>query len=613
MLGNGMVGDTQYVAGQDYAVDTDTYRSLGTSCVLAAKRPRWLKQATKPIRVVDYRVKDAAPRNFLVIKSQGIGNVINITPTISKIHEMFPECKIDFMCDDSKKGMLAGWDAINRIFEYPADVEKVMEVKYDFALVGAPGQGDDVLMRSFSASSVLLPNQASLAEQHEVVVNMAPLVNLGWNGVDIADTFLPLSDADKRKARRDFPGRKYIAICAGFFPSVTWARKNWGYDKFARLVELLKDQYPGYQIIVMGAGDDGKVFDFLKSRARVIDAVGKYTINESGAILQRCKFLVSNDTGLAHVAGAVGCKVHVIFGPTSIIKNHPWRNSNVITLDLNCSPCQFTQRWGTCQELICMGIKPSEVMESVTHVRVTKPAHELAVIMANHDRYPLVLASLTSMLQAHGSDKVRFILIDDNSDMQTKRLLDDFARAQGNTQIIHHNFTYARDRYHETIKDGLEAASDCRYVMFAPDDGLYSPWLFDVVKKSLQYLQKQIKCLTFWKDDRSSGRGSETEGEYDRHFDILKYMDGFMVVFEREYLDGLEIHGRTMPGGSSIWWNIQLQMKSHSFKILGYKETLAEHLGGMKSSMHPQAVRDAQPIWARDLNIWRKPKILEEK
>ena len=83
-----------------------------------------------------------------------------------------------------------------------------------------------------------------------------------------------------------------------------------------------------------------------------------------------------------------------------------------------------------------------------------------------------------------------------------------------------------------------------------------------------------------------------------------------MCLFEREYLSDLEIHGRASPGGSSIWWNIQLQMRTHNFKILCYKETLAEHIGNVRSAMHPQYVRDKMPIYALGLNIWEKPKIL---
>jgi len=142
-----------------------------------------------------------------------------------------------------------------------------------------------------------------------------------------------------------------------------------------------------------------------------------------------------------------------------------------------------------------------------------------------------------------------------------------------------------------------------------PDDGLYNKHLFDVVKKSYKYLTKQIKCVTYWQDDRPSGRGKEIECSYNRFFNIIKYVDGFMLLFEREYLDQLEIHGRTSPGGSSIWWNLQLQMQSHAYKILGYKETLAEHIGNVESSMHPEARKRLQ-IFAKDLNLWEKPKIL---
>jgi len=425
MLGNAFVDGDQYEAGEEYDVNSYTYKAIGKSCVLADKRKRKRKysrrrdQVKPKLNILESKINDFKPDRFLVIKTQGIGNVINITPAIQKIHELFPECKIDFMCDDTKVDILKGWDILNRIYEYPADVEEVRSRKYDCCLIGVPGTGDGRIYQSFRADYILEPNIRALLLQHEVVVNIAPLVFIGWNGVDIPDSYIPISAADKRKAERDFPGKRYIAVCAGYFHSDQWARKNWGYRNYARLIKLLKKRYAAYKIIVMGTAEDALIFEYLKTRKRTVNAVDKYTINESAAILQRCKFLVVNDTGLGHVAGAAGCETYSIFGATSVIKNHPWRYSNVITLDLDCAPCQHTRRWASCEDWQCLDIRPSEVMRFIKPERKKKIKHELAVIMANHNRYGIVLSCFHSLLQCEGIKDVRFIIINDNSNKQT--------------------------------------------------------------------------------------------------------------------------------------------------------------------------------------------------
>lgn len=615
MLANAFVDGMQYVSGDEYEVDTNTYRSIGTSCCLSSKKPRYARRIKqrmgKTLNVIDSKIL-IEPKTFLVIKTQGIGNVIAITPAIQKIHELFPKCKIDFMCDDTKVKMLKGWKLLNKVYEYPNDVDTVMGHTYDVALVGVPGHGDDKLFESFRARQTLKPNQRALMIQHEVIVNMQPLEHIGWNGVNVHDTYIHITGRQRTKIKKAFPGKKYIGICAGFFPSEQWSRKNWGYENYARLIKLIKKEYKGHKIVLIGTGPDDKPLEYLRSKRGIINAVGEYSINETAAILERCKFLVTNDTGCSHVAGAVGCKVYTIFGPTSITKNHPWRNSQVITLGLECSPCQYTQRWASCDKWECLDIRPEEVLDCIKPEPKKRIKHELGVIMANHNRYDLALACLHSLLQCEGVNDVRFILINDNSDPRTSALLERFAKAQGNTHVIYHEDTHGRELYHVTINRGLEAASDCRYIMFMPDDGIYNSHLFDVVKKSYKHLNNQIKCVTYWKDGRPSGRGKEIECEYDKHFEIAKYMDGFMILFEREYLDNIEIHGRTSPGGSSIWWNIQLQMQSQGHKILRLKETLAEHIGNLTSSMHPEG-RKKMPIHADSLNIWRKPKILRGK
>jgi ADP-heptose:LPS heptosyltransferase len=74
---------------------------------------------------------------------------------------------------------------------------------------------------------------------------------------------------------------------------------------------------------------------------RCVDLAGKLDLLETAAVLQRCRCVVTNDSGLAHLAEAVGRPVVALFGPTSPSFGYaPYRpGSQLVYRPPRCSPC----------------------------------------------------------------------------------------------------------------------------------------------------------------------------------------------------------------------------------------------------------------------------------
>ena len=204
-----------------------------------------------------------------------------------------------------------------------------------------------------------------IKDMHEITANMNMLKEIGWNGDNVPDTYIPI---------KEVPGmwdKKYIGICAGFDDSENfrWRIKNWGYDNYARLIEKLIKEYPDYDILIIGTGNDNKMLQYIKpdimkaKRKKVIDCVDQYSIQESAYLVSKCSAVICNDTGISHVASAVNTHVYVIFGPTDQVKNTPQRNSIIISKNMDCQPCQYKSKWNTCETIECMDIKPDDVMK----------------------------------------------------------------------------------------------------------------------------------------------------------------------------------------------------------------------------------------------------------
>ena len=92
-----------------------------------------------------------------------------------------------------------------------------------------------------------------------------------------------------------------------------------------------------------------------------MSGVGRWSIREVAQVIAKASFYLGNDTGLAHLAEAVGTAARVIFGPTVPDMGFgPWRQESfVLQADLGCRPCgkdgrycyRFTDRYACMKAL----------------------------------------------------------------------------------------------------------------------------------------------------------------------------------------------------------------------------------------------------------------------
>ena len=132
--------------------------------------------------------------------------------------------------------------------------------------------------------------------------------------------------------------RKIVALGVG---STNSRAKRWQAESYARLNDKLQSELQA-SVILVGAKDESDVAEevYVKSQIKPTILTGKTDLAQATAILSRIDLLVSNDTGLAHIASAVGTKTLVIFGPTNPLTTQPI-NSDIIYKQVECSPCML--------------------------------------------------------------------------------------------------------------------------------------------------------------------------------------------------------------------------------------------------------------------------------
>lgn len=132
---------------------------------------------------------------------------------------------------------------------------------------------------------------------------------------------------------------KLIALCPG---SINSRAKRWPAESFAALADLLIDTKA--QVLLIGAPEEADVSLEVARQMRndPIVLTGKTSLSQVVEVLDSVDLLVTNDTGPAHIAAALGRPTLVIFGPTNPLTTRPFSSSSEIVRHApECAPCML--------------------------------------------------------------------------------------------------------------------------------------------------------------------------------------------------------------------------------------------------------------------------------
>ena len=135
-------------------------------------------------------------------------------------------------------------------------------------------------------------------------------------------------------------GKPILALCPGaeFGPAKQWPARH-----FAALAAAAEER--GYEVWIIGSPKDAPLGEAIGAIAATlgatpIDLCGKTKLLEAIDLLALADAVVSNDSGLMHVAGALGRPVVAIYGSTSPDVTPPLgARSAVAEIELPCRPC----------------------------------------------------------------------------------------------------------------------------------------------------------------------------------------------------------------------------------------------------------------------------------
>ena len=141
-------------------------------------------------------------------------------------------------------------------------------------------------------------------EDHEVERYLALLRGLGIPAAEATLEF-PLWEADRDElragaARHGFAARDYVCV----HPGSQLPSRRWPPERFAAVADALAAD--GLRVVLTGVAGEAELTRRVAHamRAPAVDLAGKTTLGGIAALIDGARLLVSNDTGVAHVAAA---------------------------------------------------------------------------------------------------------------------------------------------------------------------------------------------------------------------------------------------------------------------------------------------------------------------
>ncbi|MEQ1530406.1 MAG: lipopolysaccharide heptosyltransferase II [Methylococcales bacterium] len=156
---------------------------------------------------------------------------------------------------------------------------------------------------------------------------------------------------------------KTLALCPGaeYGPA-----KRWPVEYFAELAKAKLDQ--GWQVWIFGSEKDQAIAGQINTAVGgfCADFTGKTSLAEAVDLMSLVHVVVSNDSGLMHLAAALDKQVIALYGSSDPTFTPPLNNkAQIISLGLDCSPC-FKRDCPLGHTRCLTGIAPEQVLQHIT-------------------------------------------------------------------------------------------------------------------------------------------------------------------------------------------------------------------------------------------------------
>ncbi len=351
--------------------------------------------------------------NILILSMTRMGDMIQSTPLIKGLKEKYPSAKITLLVtsdfasavpfipyvddaiilnlrkfDDEDKWEDQSWIKIYRYLEQSLDQIRIR--KFDLLVNLSHSKFSALMVRYLGINNVVgfhcneLGNRMTghpwmqyfgveIFNRNYNVFNLVEMfsrsggVNVRGQSIEVirspitVDSFLP-------------PELDGNEILIGFQAGSSLEGRRWSVQSFAELADMLIEKLNA-RILIFGVESESQVAEdiirLVRNKDHVSNLAGKTSLGELSGLLEKCKYLVTNDTGTMHLAAALGTKiVGLFFAHAHPYETAPFSPGHVIfQAGISCAPCSYGVH---CDNIVCVEkVRPQHLLLTIENHMAT--------------------------------------------------------------------------------------------------------------------------------------------------------------------------------------------------------------------------------------------------
>ena len=303
---------------------------------------------------------------FLIIRLSSIGDIILTTPLVRALRKAYPNSLIDYLVKEEFLDLLQNNPHIDNVYTFnPRNgLKEILRWRKKIK----SNEYTSILDLHRSIRSILMTIWLGRVELGKLNKNLFKRIVLVKLGINLYKSIVPVTqryfDAAKRldlvddglgtelfhdgkiptKIRNSLENKNIIIMA----PGAGYFTKRWLPEYFAKLADKLIDKYNA-EVYLIGSSADRKICSEIRKSMNnyVHDLSGNFSILETSAIIDASDALITNDTGMMHVAVSQKKPVLAFFGSTTEeLGFFPYGQKYKVleNKDLNCRPCSHVGR-----------------------------------------------------------------------------------------------------------------------------------------------------------------------------------------------------------------------------------------------------------------------------
>ena len=335
---------------------------------------------------------------ILVRTTNWVGDLVMTTPAIEAVRMNFPDSTLTVLARPWVTPLLENHPAVDHVlplktgngyFSHSVEIiraaRELRKMKFDLAIIFQNAFEAALLAylggirlrigyntdgRGFLLSHSVIRGEEVLS-LHQVEYYLSLLRAMGWEA-ESRDPRLFVSEKDKETIHSLLSskgiGQEHFLL--GLSPGAVFGpAKRWPAERFAAIGDWAADRW-GAKIVVMGTQGEMGICSAVSHSMKhdPVNLCGRTKLGEAMALIERCQFFVTNDSGLMHIAAALNVPMVAIFGSTDPVATGPRSGkARIVQQPVDCAPCLKPE----CPtDYRCMlGIEPDHVWREMERLR----------------------------------------------------------------------------------------------------------------------------------------------------------------------------------------------------------------------------------------------------